>query len=51
MFPDAIIILKLDDEQIIKRLMPPRLEAWQAKMKAKKEKKRLKAEKKKEKLV
>jgi hypothetical protein len=51
LFPDAIIILKLDDEQIIKRLLPPRFEAWQTKMKTKKEKKRLKAEKKKEKLV
>ncbi len=51
LFPDAIIILKLDDEQIIKRLLPPRLEAWETKMKAKKERRRLKAEKKKEKLV
>ncbi len=51
LFPDAMIILKLDDEAIINRLLPPRLEAWRAKMRAKKERKRVKAEKKKEKLV
>ena len=49
--PDAVIILKVEDEDIVKRLMPPRIEKWRAKMNAKKEKKKQKAAKKKEKLV
>lgn len=51
LYPDAAIILKVEDEDVIKRLLPPRLEAWRARMKAKKEKKKEKAAKKKEKLV
>lgn len=49
-FPDAIIILKVEEDQIVKRLLPPRLAKWQARMAAKKEKKRLKTLRKKEKL-
>ena len=49
--PDAILVLKIEEENIIKRLLPPRLAKWQAKLAAKKEKKRLKALKKKEKLM
>lgn len=48
--PDAIITLKVDEEQIVKRLLPPRLAKWKARMAAKKEKKRLKLLRKKEKL-
>lgn len=48
--PDAVIILRVDEDQIIKRLLPPRLTKWQTRQAAKKEKKRLKALKKKEKL-
>jgi hypothetical protein len=51
LFPDAVILLSVEDEDIIKRLMPPRLEVWKAKMKAKKEKRKAKAAKKKAKLV
>ncbi len=49
--PDAVVMLRVDEEQIIKRLLPPRLAKWQARMAAKKEKKRLKALKKREKLM
>jgi hypothetical protein len=51
MYPDALLILKMDEENIIKRLLPQRLAKWQARMAAKKEKKRQKALKKKEKLM
>ncbi|CAF0775596.1 unnamed protein product [Brachionus calyciflorus] len=50
-FPDGIIILRVEDEVVVKRLLPERLEAWRTKMKAKKEKKMLKAKRKKEKLM
>ena len=50
-FPDAVIVLRLDDEQVLKRLMPPRLQAWKVKTQAKKERKKQKADRKKEKLM
>ncbi len=51
LYPDAVVILKLEDEVVIKRLLEPRLVAWKEKMKAKKEKRASKIAKKKEKLV
>lgn len=51
LFPDAVIILRVEEEDVIKRLLPERFEAWKAKMNAKKERKMLKAKRKKEKLV
>ncbi len=50
-YPDAVIILNVEDEDIIKRLLPARLQAWKDKMKTKKEKRKQKALKKKEKLM
>ena len=49
--PDAVIMLRVDEEQIVKRLLPPRLAKWQARMAAKREKKRLKALRKRERLM
>ena len=51
MFPDAVIILSLEDEDVIKRILPSRLAIWRAKMKAKKDKRKVKAAKKKAKLM
>lgn len=51
LFPDAVIILKMEDEEIIKRLLAPRFKEWKEKMNAKKERKQQKIAKKKEKLV
>ncbi|RNA14893.1 Adenylate kinase 9 [Brachionus plicatilis] len=50
-FPDAVIILRVEDEDVVKRLLPERLESWRAKMNAKKERKMQKAKRKKEKLL
>ncbi len=49
-YPDAIVVLKVDEEQIVKRLLPARMSKWQQRMKAKKEKKKQKIIRKKEKL-
>jgi adenylate/nucleoside-diphosphate kinase len=51
LLPDAVIILKLEDEDVIKRLLPARFKAWKDKMNAKKERKKQRVAKKKEKLV
>jgi len=50
-FPDAFIILRIEEDDVIKRILPPRLKAWQEKMKIKKDKKKARALKKREKLV
>ena len=50
-FPDAFIVLRVEEEDVIKRLLPPRLKAWQDKMKLKKDKRKARAQKKKDKLV
>ena len=50
-YPDAIIILRVDEEAIIKRLFQNRIQRWRKKMAEKKEKKRIKLQKKKDKLV
>jgi adenylate/nucleoside-diphosphate kinase len=50
-FPDAIIILKVNEQAIIDRLLKKRLERWQIKQAEKREKKAQKLLKKKEKLV
>jgi adenylate/nucleoside-diphosphate kinase len=49
--PDAFIILRIEEDDVIKRVLPPRLKAWQEKMKVKKEKKKARAQRKREKLV
>lgn len=50
-FPDATIYLNMEDDDIVKRLLPPRLQIWKDKMKAKKDKRKQRAEKKKAKLM
>ena len=50
-FPDTILLINVSDESIIKRLLPPRLERWRARMNAKKEKKKFLKEKKQKDLV
>ena len=50
-FPDSVVMLNVSDENIIKRLLPTRLQRWRQKMQAKKEKKKEKREKKKKDLV
>ena len=51
LFADVLIILKVEDEHVIKRLLPPRFDAWRAKMKLKKEKLDARAKKKKDALA
>ena len=49
LFPDAAIILQVSDDDVIGRLLPPKLEKWKAKRDkrlAKKAKKKEKAQKK-----
>lgn len=41
-FPDAVIILKVSEEAIIKRLFQNRVERWKKKMSERKEKKEVK---------
>jgi hypothetical protein len=45
------LLINVSDENIIKRLLPPRLERWRARVNAKKEKKKLIKEKKQKELV
>lgn len=51
LYPDAVVILKLDDDVVIKRLLVPRMLVWREKMNAKKTRKMARIAKKKEKLV
>jgi adenylate/nucleoside-diphosphate kinase len=46
-----MLALRVDDEDVIKRLLPARLKIWQDKMKAKKDKRKARQQKKKEKLA
>ena len=46
-----MLVLRVDDEDVIKRLLPARLKIWQEKMKAKKDKRKARQQKKKEKLA
>ena len=50
-FPDAIIILNVNEDAITKRTFQARLDRWRSKMAERKEKKKLKLLKKKEKLA
>jgi hypothetical protein len=51
LFPDAVVLINVSDENIIKRLLPPRLDRWRLKVQARKEKKLLIKEKKKKEIV
>lgn len=51
LFPDAVIILNVTDDTIIKRLLQPKLDKWRQKMKEKKEKREMKKEKRKKEVV
>lgn len=50
-YPDAVVILRVDEDTIVKRLLKPRLDSWKEKVKARKDKRAARAAKKKEKLV
>lgn len=51
LYPDAVVILRVDDETVTKRLLGPRLTSWKEKVAARKAKRLAKANRKKEKLV
>lgn len=51
LYPDAVIILRVDDETVVKRLIGPRFQSWREKVIARKNKRMAKAARKKEKLV
>lgn len=45
LFPDAAIILNVEDSDVIARLLPPKLDKWRVKRDKRLEKKRKKKEK------
>lgn len=40
-FPDAAVLLQVDDQDIYDRLLPPQIEKWRLKQKAKLQRKKL----------
>lgn len=50
-YPDAVVILRVNEETVLKRLLKPRLDIWKNKIKIRKDKRAAKAALKKSKLV